>query len=480
MSFISVYYLVFLASVTVFYYLLPAKYRTLWLLGASYFFYLTWQPAFLPVLIGVTAAAYLFGQKLAPISDPKRKKKWLAGSVTVLLLPLAFFKYYNFLNENLAAFVSRFSFDSAFFNQPYLVPLGVSFFTFQAVSYVVDIYRGYLAPEKSVSKFALYMAFFPTLLAGPIERAKAILNQLDKPAEFEYQNFRAGLQLILWGVFKKVVLADRMADFLNRVYAEPGNFQGLIIYLAAVLTMLQVFCDFSAYSDIAVGSARMVGIELTKNFDDRVYAAESREIFWKGWHRSLTAWMRDYVFFPLSRRRKNKTALYANLVVVYFLIGLWHGPTWGFVTWGLLNGLWLVGENASKAWRQKFFANIGIDTSGRIFNFLAWLLIFHVGGFFGVFFRTETPLRAFNFLGNLANRNANLIASPELRACLLTIGLLFLMDLINRRIPPNRNFDAFIGTQPVWLRWGIYILLAELILRYIYVFDNAPFVYFNF
>jgi len=480
MSFISVFYLLFLALAASVFYSLPTRYRTFWLLFVSYFFYFTWQPAFSIVLLCVTLLAFLFGKKIASISDEKPKKRWLAGSVIILLLPLIFFKYFNFLNENLARTLNLFSLSNPLPNQPYLIPLGISFFTFQAISYVTDIYRDYLKPEERIEKFAVYMAFFPTLLAGPIERAKSILTQISLPVSFDYQNIRAGLQLILWGVFKKVVLADRMTDFMEKVYADPQNFQGVLVYFAAIFSVFQLFCDFSAYSDIAVGSARIFGIQLAKNFDDRVYAAPSREIFWQGWHRSLTSWLRDYVFFPMSRGVKSRARLYLNLVLVYLLVGVWHGAAWGFVAFGLLNGFWLVMENATKHWRGRFFTRLGFDTNGTVFYFLAWLFTFHVGAFFGVFFRTNTPREALYFLSNIANSNANLLSGWETRTCLLTIVFLLFMDLINRRIPKNQNFDAFIGSQKTWFRWLLYILLAEMIIRYKHVFDDAAFMYFNY
>lgn len=447
---------------------------------ASYFFYLTWQPAFLIVLLCVTFLAFQFSRKIGSIADEKRKKQWLIVSVITLLLPLFFFKYFNFLNENFTKIFSLFSLHNPVSNQPYLVPLGISFFTFQAISYVADIYRGYLKAEERVEKFAVYMAFFPTLLAGPIERAKSILNQISNPVSFDYQNIRAGLQLILWGVFKKVVLADRMTDFIEKVYAEPQNFQGVLIYFTIIFSGLQLFCDFSAYSDIAVGSARVLGIKLTKNFDDRVYAAPSREIFWQGWHRSLTSWLRDYVFFPLSHGVRSRARLYVNLLIVYLLVGVWHGATWGFIVWGLLNGIWLVMENATKDWRREFFTRIGFDINGKIFYFISWLFVFHVGVFFGMFFRTDTPQEALALIGNITNANTDLLSRWETKSCFITIAFLLFMDLINRYIPKNQNFDAFIGQQKTWVRWAIYLLLAELIFRYIYVFDNAQFMYFKF
>jgi D-alanyl-lipoteichoic acid acyltransferase DltB (MBOAT superfamily) len=451
-----------------------------WLLSISYLFYLTWQPAFILVLIGETLLAFLIGKKLGLIANQEQKKLWLIFGICLLLLPLVFFKYFNFLNQNLTALLGLFETANPIFNQPYLIPLGISFFTFQAISYVVDIYRGYLKPEKKLAKFAVYMAFFPTILAGPIERAKSILGQLNVSGSFTYENVRAGLQLILWGVFKKVVIADRLKDFMDKAYANPQDFQGILIYFAIVFSVFHLFCDFSAYSDIAVGSARIFGIKLSKNFDDRVYAVPSRAIFWQGWHRSLTSWLRDYVFFPLSKNVKTQKRLYLNLLIVYLLVGFWHGATWGFIVWGLLNGVWLIGENYTKNRREEYFTRIGFDINGSLFNFLAWFFIFHIGVLFGVFFRTDTPQKALDFIANLVNSNANLLARWEFKSCLLAILFIVFMDLINRKIPQNGNFDEFIGRQKTIIRWGLYLLLSQMILRYIHVFDNFGFVYFNF
>ena len=478
MSFISVFYLLFLALGASIYYFLPHKYRVFWLLLLSYVFYLTWQPAFLLVLLGETLAAYWFGKKIA--NSRETKKKWLTTGVVCLLFPLIFFKYYNFLNDNLSQLLGNFYLENPLLNQPYLVPLGISFFTFQAISYIADIYRGYLKPEDRIDKFALYMAFFPTILAGPIERAKSILGQFKTPVSYEYENVRTGLQLILWGVFKKVVLADRMKDFMDKVYANPQDFQGILVYFAIAFSVFHLFCDFSAYSDIAVGSARIFGIKLSKNFDDRVYAAPSRTIFWQGWHRSLTSWLRDYVFLPLSRHTKTRNRLYLNLLIIYLLVGVWHGATWVFVVWGILNGVWLILENLTKNWREEFFTKLGFDVNGSVFNFLAWLFIFHIGILFAAFFRTETLQQALGILTNLANSNLNLFERWETKSCAMTIGFLLFMDFINRRIPKNENFDAFIGKQAWWIRWGLYLLLSQLILRYIHVFEEKGFAYYNF
>jgi alginate O-acetyltransferase complex protein AlgI len=247
-----------------------------------------------------------------------------------------------------------------------------------------------------------------------------------------------------------------------------------------VLSMLQIFCDFSGYSDIAVGAARLLGIRLTKNFNDRVYASTSRTEFWQGWHRSLTSWMRDYVFFPLSKGTRSQTRLYLNLIFVYLLVGVWHGPTWGFAVWGLLNGGWLVMENASKVWRHDLFQRIGVSTNHFAFKFVAWVLVFHVGAFFGVFFRTNDPSEAFAFLGNLQNENAGVLARWETFRLASTIGFIILMDLVNRRIPPGENFDSYIGARPAWFRWCLYFVVAEMILRYITFSSDVLFNYFRY
>lgn len=478
MSFISVFYLVFLALSASIFYALPHRCRVFWLLFVSYFFYFTWQPVFVFVLSGETFAAYWFGRRFADAAN--RTKRWLTTCVVFLLLPLAFFKYYNVLNASLSRVLAHASLENPLSNQPYLIPLGISFFTFLAISYVADIYRGYLKPEPRFENVALYMAFFPTILAGPIERAKSMLRQFNTPVRFEYANIRIGLQLILWGAFKKVVLADRMKDLLDKIYGNPHGVQGLLVYFALAFSVFQLFCDFSAYSDIAVGSARMFGFTLTKNFDDRVYAASSRTIFWQGWHRSLTAWLREYVFLPLSRHSKTKSRLYVNVLIVYLLVGVWHGATMGFLVWGILNGVWLILEHSTKKKRDAFFTHVGLNVQGRVYNLFAWLFIFHVGIGFAAFFRTDTLEKAFGMFASLANSNQGLLDQWETKSCLMTIGFLIFMDVINRQIPPNANFDAFIGKQVWWLRWGLYVLLSQLIIRYVHVREAKGFMYYNF
>ena len=480
MSSISVFYLLFLILVALGYYNLPQKLRPVWLLVGCYLFYLTWQPAFLLILIFVTLAAFLTGKRIASTPDTSHKKRWLFGGIAVLLLPLFTFKYLNPINDGVSGLLAYFTIEFSFPNQPYIAPLGISFFTFVAVGYVVDVYREYIEPEHRLHRFAAFLAFFPTILAGPIERAKSLLKQINNPVSFEYENVRAGLQLILWGVFKKVVLADRIREFSNQVYAQPDNFPGLVVYFAMVSGLLWVFCDFSAYSDIAVGTARVLGIKVRKNFDDRVYASTSLQQLWQGWHISLTSWLRDYVFFPLSKNVNNRIRLHVNLIFVFFLIGLWHAPVWGYVVWGILNGSWVVLENVTKDRRHSLLSKAGIALNGKFYSFVSWLLTFHVWAVFGVFFGDDSPKKVVQIFSGLANANTNLLSRPEARSIAVTLVLLIFMHLINRKIPKNENFDAFIGKQHFVVRWILYVILIQLILRYIYQFGNTGFLYFNF
>lgn len=480
MSQTSFLYLIFLALVGFGYYALrKARWQNGWLLLCSYLFYASWQPLFCVLLFVVSLFTYGAGLFLA--SRPQKAQPLLLGwMISILLTPLFLFKYFNGWQQVLLDWWGYLPPGHTAAWQPLVIPLGISFFTFVAIGYLIDIKRGYLQPEKNWLHFATFLAFFPTIMAGPIERAKSMLPQLKQQRLFAYENVQAGAQLILWGFFKKIVIADRLNYFINGMYEQPSTQPGIFIYLAIMLSGIQIFCDFSAYSDIAVGTGRMLGIQVSKNFHDRVYAAPSREIFWKGWHRSLTSWLRDYVFFPLSKGNTSKTRLYANLMMVYLLVGLWHGASWGFVAWGLLNGLWLVGENASKKWRLRFFSSLGINTEGRIYHFCGWLLVFHAGAFIGLFFRTTEWTNLVAILKSLGNSNQHFTLNyyyPVLAGALL---FTLVLEVVSRQIPANQNMDAALRHKPKIVRWIFYVLLSVSILRFFEVYHASSFLYYNF
>lgn len=328
MNFISSEFLVFLPVVFILHWLLPHRLRWAFLLGASWLFYFWWDLRAGFLLVGATLVSWLCGRGIARSRSPGRRRGLMILALTLCLGCLAVFKYAGFLASLAGLELSL----------QILLPVGISFYTFQALSYVIDVYRG--RPEEShLGYYALFVAFFPQLVSGPIERPGDLLPQLRTERKFSVQDLSAGGWLLLEGYFKKLVIADSLAPFVDRVYAAPGDALGPEILLATVLFGLQVYCDFSGYSVLARGSAKLLGIELTENFK-RPYAAATVKDFWRRWHISLTGWFTDYVYIPLGGNRKGLPRQVFNLLAVFLLSGLWHGAGWTFVVWGLIHGLY--------------------------------------------------------------------------------------------------------------------------------------------
>lgn len=482
MLFTTPVYLLYLLFVTGVYFSMPGRFRWAWLLMAGYAFYASWNPAYLPLLLYATGIAYAVGRWL-PAVVPGGRQLILRTAVVALLLPLLLFKYYNFANQAVGDAMAWLGVVYALPKHAYLLPVGISFFTFQTVSYVIDVYRGYQRPEKHLGYFALYVTFFPVLLAGPIERAKRLLPQLRQAAsgnDLSYNDAVAGLSLILWGCFKKLVLANRLQEYTSLVFDNPANHHGLSILLACYCFSLQLYCDFSAYSDIAIGSARLLGIRLTPNFTNRVYASRSRTEFWQGWHISLTSWFRDYVFAPLSKHNHSRVGLYSNLIIVYLLTGLWHGATWGFVIWGVLNGLWIVAEQVSRPARRAFFERIGFSPDWALHQWLSTLLTFTIGALMGLWFRAETLANALTLVQNLFVTDWTVVipGSSAGKLLLLVVGLLA-MDLTYRWAGKRPVEDVLVGFQSRLVRWGVALGLAEVILLFGKT-GQSTFYYFQF
>lgn len=478
MLFTSVAYLVFLFSVLAAWFLTPVRYRWIVMLAASYFFYLTWTPAFVFVLLFVTVASYTVARQMAASSGAARKR-WLQGGVVVLLLPLLLLKYYNFFNQTLTTLIEQAGLSNPLPFYSYLLPVGISFYTFQTVSYVVDVYRGYIKPERHLGIFAVYVSFFPQLLAGPIERARQLLPQLRKPKiQFSYNDAVGGLYLILWGCFKKIVLANRIQAFIAPVFQEPDQHHGLSVMLGCWLFSMQLFCDFSAYSDIAIGSARLFGIRLNPNFADRVYASRSRTEFWRGWHMTLTAWFRDYMYAPLSKGVSNRRRLLFNLFIVYLLTGFWHGAEWGFIIWGALNGLWVIAEQVTKPARQAFFERIGFGPERPLHQWLSTALVFTAGALMGLWFRAETFVEGKALLTNLFAGGWQLPIGSSLNKLLVILLGLVAMDFVNRRMV-GQSIDVLLQRQSRSVQWAWVIGVTELILILGQI-GSLRFYYFQF
>lgn len=336
MSFCSLEFLLFLPAVTVLHWLLPHRVRWMFLLGSSWLFYFWWDFGTGFLLIGATLASWLCGRGIARSRSPRRRRGLLALALALCLGCLAAFKYTGF-------FACLAGLDLSL---QIVLPVGVSFYAFQPLSYVIDVYHG-KREEAHFGYYALFVSFFPQLVAGPIERPEHLLPQLRAEREFSAQGLSAGGWLLLEGYFKKIVIADSLAPFVDRVYAAPGQALGPEIALATALFGLQIYCDFSGYSDIARGAARLLGVELTENFR-RPYGAPTVRDFWRRWHISLTSWFTDYVYIPLGGNRRGLPRQVLNLLAVFLLSGLWHGAGWTFVVWGLIHGLYLAAGAAGE------------------------------------------------------------------------------------------------------------------------------------
>ena len=346
MLFNSLKFLIFFPAVVLLYFVLPKRVRNLWLLVASYVFYMGWNAKYVVLLFTSTLITYLSGLLLERVKDSDRPetkktalKKWVVAVSFLLNLGILFyFKYVNFFLDTLGAAASLVGLTLNVPKFDILLPVGISFFTFQALSYTVDVYRGEIGAEKNFLRYALFVSFFPQLVAGPIERSKNLLQQLDTPKSFDFDRAREGFVLMLWGYFLKIVLADRIAIFVDTVYGDIAAFPGWYLIAATVLFAVQIYCDFGGYSTIAVGAAKILGIELMENFD-APYLSSSVSQFWRRWHISLTSWFKDYLYIPLGGSRKGKLLKYINKMIVFLVSGLWHGAAWTFVLWGALHGL---------------------------------------------------------------------------------------------------------------------------------------------
>lgn len=341
MLFNSVPFLLFFAVVTALFFAVPQKAKNYILLAASYVFYMWWNPWLVSLILFATLAAYFAG--LLMEKYPARRRPILIGAAAVIFSFLFFFKYYNFFADGAAALLGLAAGRSYSFHLDILLPVGISFYTFQTVSYVADVYRGKLAAERNVFAFALFVSFFPQLLAGPIERPGNLLPQLKAEHRFDADNVIAGARLMIVGFFEKVAVADMVGVLVNRVYEEIGSANGLAVAVATVLFAVQILGDFKGYSDIAKGIARIYGIRLTSNFD-HPYGAVTIKEFWSRWHITLSTWFRDYVYFPLGGSRVSLPRWCLNILIVFLLSGLWHGADLTFVLWGLLLALFRIAE----------------------------------------------------------------------------------------------------------------------------------------
>lgn len=435
-------------------------------------------PAYILILFFVITIDYIAGITIANAQGQRRKLFLLlslAGNIGVL----AIFKYFNFLNANLAGLAGAIGWNYPIPMLDLILPIGLSFHTFQSMSYTIEVYRGRYPAEKHPGIFALYVMFYPQLVAGPIERPYNLLPQLHRAQHFDYQRVTDGLKLMAWGFFKKLVIADRIADFVNPIYNHPTEHHGFALILATALFAYQIYCDFSGYSDIAIGSAQVMGFKLMQNFN-RPYYAKSIGEFWRRWHISLSSWFRDYLYIPLGGNRVPAWRHYFNVMTVFLISGLWHGANWTFVIWGGLHGAYLLIETWTESARAQFIRAIGLSKFPNALKLVQVTITFALVSLAWIFFRANSLNDAMYIAAHLITPDvlnlANVFTFLNMtKVALAAIIVLEIVQLVQRR----GSLRAMIAAQPTWVRWAAYYLLVMSILLF-GKFAEQKFIYFQF
>ncbi|MDX1461436.1 MAG: MBOAT family O-acyltransferase [Marinirhabdus sp.] len=459
--------------------------RNVFLLVSSYVFYAWWDWRFLFLIIFSSIVDFVVGARIAKAEKRSTKRTLLMVSLATNLGLLAYFKYANFFIDS---FVNSFNFlggslDSFALN--IILPVGISFYTFQTLSYTIDIYRGRLQPVKEWLPFFTFVVFFPQLVAGPIERASHLLPQFYKKYEFDYERVKSGLLLALFGLFKKMVIADRLAVLVNQVYNNPTDYSGYELIVATVFFAFQIYCDFSGYSDIAIGISRTLGFDLMKNFKSPYFSRSITE-FWRRWHISLSTWFRDYVYIPLGGSRKGSYRTYANLFIVFLVSGLWHGAAITFIIWGAVHGVFIVVEKLLKeqAWTTEgTLTKINRSYLGQAF----WMLFtFAVVTFAWIFFRANSFSDALTVISGSFEIKAFTyedlfglgLAASEFKVAIVAIVLLLLFEAFHNTFGALRVFNK----QFILIRWVFYLIAVFVIIIFGVYGNDAPkeFIYFQF
>ncbi|WP_234736678.1 MBOAT family O-acyltransferase [Tellurirhabdus bombi] len=484
MLFNSLHFVLFFIVVTSAYHLLPHRYRWQLLLAGSCYFYMAFVPVYI-LILGFTIVIDYFAGLYIEKTRGQTRRLFLIISLISNIGVLAIFKYYNFLNDNLNLMLANVGYPALLPPLTILLPIGLSFHTFQAMSYIIEVYRGNQKAERHFGIYSLYVMFYPQLVAGPIERPQNILHQFYEKHEFDARQVVEGLKQIAWGLFKKVVIADRLAVIVNYVYNDPTQFQGFPLIIATVLFAFQIYCDFSGYSDIALGTARTIGFRLMKNFD-RPYLSTSVSEFWKRWHISLSTWFRDYLYIPLGGNRVAVPRWYLNLFITFLVSGLWHGASWTYVIWGSLNGLYLIIESMTKNTRHRLSQRLGLQHWPSVQHFLNLTTTFGLICFAWIFFRAQTVGDAFyvvtHLFSDLRNSLSEVIATNlgsdkyNLFIGGLALVILLLVETLQGRI----SLRHWIGQQPTPVRMTLYYALIMFIILF-GVFDaRQQFIYFQF
>lgn len=478
MLFNSLQFGVFFVLVTAAYFVLPHKHRWFMLLAASCYFYMAFVPAYILILFFTITIDYISGLMIEQARG-RRRRLILTVSIVSNLSVLAIFKYFNFLNGNFEALATVIGWNYPVENLAIILPIGLSFHTFQSLSYVIEVYFGRQKAERHLGIFALYVMFYPQLVAGPIERPQNMLHQFYEAHQFEYDRVTSGLRLMAWGLFKKMVIADRMAVVVDTIYGNPQGYGGFGLMLATYCFAIQIYCDFSGYSDIAIGSARVMGFRLMENFR-QPYLASSVQDFWRRWHISLSTWFKDYVYVPLGGNRGGHRIWMRNTLIVFMLSGLWHGASWTFVIWGALHGLYIILGSLAVPWLERLRHLLRISPSNLLWHTASVLLTFHLVTFAWIFFRASSLADAWYIVTHLfvdfqptLNMNIGLGVIPAL----IVGGCIVLMESIEWG---HRSGRLQVRGLPTWVRWSGYYVVVMLIVLFGVLQSDAQFIYFQF
>lgn len=463
----------------VLYWVIPTqfnRFRNIFLLVVSYLLYMNWNPSFALVLLGVTAICYWGGLQIEKQSESAVKTKLCWCFASLGLLPLLVFKYYNFLNESLTGLLELAGLHFVLPGLNFAIPIGISFFTFQAVGYLLDVYHKRIQAETDFFDFALFVSFFPQVASGPISTAKDLMPQFKTPHSFKYEQGRDGLKMLLWGMFLKLVLADRIGIYVGIVYTNYIHYSGAICFFASIMYTLQIYCDFAGYSLMAIGIARTLGFNLINNFDRPYFAASVTE-FWKRWHISLTRWLTTHVYINLGGNRCSKFRQYMNIMITFLVSGLWHGANWSFVIWGALHGVFqiiekaLIGDKIKSELKQN-------ATSFSIVRLFRVVLTFNLVSLAWIFFKMPTLHDSLAFIHSIFFNFGTFQVDPLDIISIYSLGvalpIFFAKDL----------YDEFFKGKFKWIekpviKWVFYILIFCIMIS-MGVLDSGQFIYVNF
>ncbi|MBP5152130.1 MAG: MBOAT family protein [Lachnospiraceae bacterium] len=494
MLFNSFEFVIFFPVVAGLYFILPKKVNPVWLLLSSYFFYMCWNVYYVSLILFTTVITFLSAILIEKVSKKKAKKAVLIGGIGVNLLILFVFKYFDFFLDNLNKLLGLAGHGGIVNPFDLLLPVGISFYTFQAIGYVVDVYRGDTPAERNIINYALFVSFFPQLVAGPIERSKNLLSQIKEIRNrrlFDYESAVSGFVIMLWGLFMKTVIADRAAIVVDRVFSNYYTFGFFELFLGALLFTLQIYADFAGYSSIAIGSARVMGIKLMDNFNTPYFAVSITD-FWNRWHISLSTWFKDYVYIPLGGNRKGKLRKYLNLFITFIVSGLWHGASWSFMAWGFIHGFYRVVGEITAPFKNRLYDRLGVKRDVFSFNLLRRLTTFLLVVFAWIFFRARSLKLALDYIKRMfLHINPWVLFGEDLYTLgldrrefmilLAAVLLLFVVSLLKYR--KNTDLGGFLIDQNLWFKWAVMILLVIVILvygEYGINFDSAKFIYFDF